>query len=95
MSYIEPEMVLSPKELVSNIRVLFDSGEGKKGWSAVELEWCGEPRIGLRWNGGTSSDSPTGHPQSRGVPTWFIVPDEIAKDVKNAALKLSPKKRKK
>ncbi|MEI7638242.1 MAG: hypothetical protein WCJ37_13120 [Syntrophus sp. (in: bacteria)] len=80
MSYIKPDMVLSPKKLVSNIRVLFDSGE--EGWSAVELEWDGEPAIGLRWNGGSNADRPLGNPQSRGVPTWFIVPDEIAKFVK-------------
>ncbi len=93
MSYIEPDMVLSPKARVNNIRVLFDGGENE--WSAVELEWDGEPAIGLRWNGGTNSQSPNGNPQSRGVPTWFIVPDEIAGAVKNEASKLDKKKRKK
>lgn len=34
--------------------------------------WEGEPRIGMRWNGG--KDNPIGNPQSRGIPTWFMLP---------------------
>ena len=75
MSYIKPGKVLSPKKRVSNIRVLFDGGEGS--WSAVDLEWDQEPRLGLRWNGGTNHTSRLGNPQSRGVPTWFTVPEEL------------------
>ena len=28
----------------------------------------------MRWNG--NSNNPLGHPQSRGLSTWFIVPDQ-------------------
>lgn len=33
-------------------------------------------RIGVRWNGGEGEG--VGNPQSRGVATWFILPEPIA-----------------
>ncbi len=48
-------------------------------WSAAEVEWDNRSRLGIRWNG--DDVSKVGSPQSRGNPTWFIVPDEIAVDV--------------
>lgn len=83
MSYVKPELVVSPKSLVSDLKVIYDGGESS--WSLAEMKWDGEKAVGLRWNGG--SDDPRfpgiGNPQSRGVPTWFILPDEIAEVVIN------------
>ena len=45
------------------------------GWSLARMLWDGYPAVGVRWNG--SSDW-VGTPQSRGLPTWFILPDPLA-----------------
>ncbi len=90
MSYIKPNLVLSPKSSVSELQVIYDDGENS--WSLAKMKWDGGDAIGLRWNGG--SEDPKfphiGNPQSRGVPTWFILPQEIA-DVVVQMLKLSKK----
>jgi len=72
MSYIKPKDVLSPKVSVSNLRPIYDEGEGK--WSAALLDWDQEPSVGIRWNG--QNQSP-GNPQSRGLPTWFVMPNQL------------------
>jgi hypothetical protein len=77
MAYIKPESVLSPKAAVSKLNVLHNNGD----WSVAELEWNGKSALGLRWNG-SDQESGCGTPQSRGLPTWFIVPDELANAIK-------------
>ena len=72
--YTDPESVLSPKTSISNVRVLMNTGE--EGWSVASLQWDGKDAIGIRWNGGPQNL--LGNPQSRGIATWFIAPDEIA-----------------
>lgn len=72
--YTPPDTVLSPKGSVSNLRVLMDTGED--GWSIAALQWEGKERLGVRWNGNPTN--PIGNPQSRGIPTWFVLPDELA-----------------
>jgi len=72
--YTDPETVLSPKTSISNVRVLMNTGED--GWSVASLQWDGKDAIGIRWNGGPQN--PLGNPQSRGIATWFIAPDEVA-----------------
>ena len=78
MTYIKPQEVRSPKKRWRLIRVLHDGGTGE--WSAAEGQWAEGGRwrdvLAIRWNG-DSSDRRTGHPQSHGRPTWFIVPDEM------------------
>jgi len=90
MSYIKPDLVRSPKSSVSDLQIIYDAGENS--WALAKMKWDGEDTIGLRWNGG--SEDPKfpgiGNPQSRGVPTWFILPDEIAEAVMSM-LKLSKK----
>lgn len=60
------------------------------GWSVAELEWHEEPTMACRWNGSTTNDdvSEIGNPQSRGNPTWFIIPkalqEAIREQLKNA-----------
>ena len=76
MAYIPPSMVLSPKGRIAKLNVIYDGGEGS--WSMAEMEWDESPALGLRWNGEEGS---IGNPQSRGLPTWFIVPDELAEAI--------------
>ena len=72
--YMDPRIVISPKTRVSNLNVILDEGEGQ--YSVTFLNWDGEKSVGVRWNG--TADNPLGNPQSRGIPTWFIMPKEIA-----------------
>lgn len=74
MNYIEPELVRSPKKSVSDLNVIWSGSEGQ--YSVALLSWNGDKSVGMRWNGTT--DKPTGNPQSRGIPTWFIIPEEIS-----------------
>lgn len=77
MSYRRPEGVDSPQSHWLLHRVLYDGGEFD--WSAAEGQWkhykSWEPRLAIRWNGG--GDAEIGNPQSRGNPTWFIVPPDL------------------
>jgi hypothetical protein len=74
LGFTPPETVLSPKGSVKELRVLANTGEG--GWSLSAMLWGDSPALGIRWNG--STDNPIGNPQSRGIATWFIVPEELA-----------------
>ena len=77
MSYIHPEMVVSPKNAVSDLQIVYDGKEGS--WSLATLKWNERSAVGIRWNGGSSDTRfpGIGNPQSRGVPTWFILPDDL------------------
>ena len=54
---------------------------GSSGWKYVVLALCilagaaGLIVLAMRWNG--TDDNVIGNPQSRGLPTWFIVPREF------------------
>lgn len=74
MNFTKPETVISPKASVSNLAVLLNTGEN--GWSLASLQWDDRDALAVRWNG--HPGNPIGNPQSRGIPTWFILPDEIA-----------------
>ena len=77
MAYVNPETVLSPKNRVKSIReVVYNGGPGK--WSVALLEYgkAGKLCIGFRWNG-DEGERGLGHPQSRGKPTWEILPPEL------------------
>lgn len=78
MAYIDPKTVLAPKNSVSDVEVVFNTGPTKNSWSVARLRWEGEPAVGVRWNGGEDENGSKGNPQSRGNPTWFIVPAELA-----------------
>jgi hypothetical protein len=85
VAYIDPNTVIAPKDHVRLLEVLYDSGNA--GWSVALLEWDGEQRIGMRWNG-SQEDSRPGNPQSRGRPTWFVVPPELSTVVREEAEQL-------
>ena len=78
MSYIHPKMVLSPTAILSDLEVVFDGGENQ--WSVAKFKWNGQAVVGIRWNGGSADPRfpGMGNPQSRGVPTWFILPEPVA-----------------
>lgn len=81
--YHDPKSVLSPKDRVKSVEVIFDKGPVDSSWSVARLRWDDSFVVGIRWNGDRNSTK--GLPQARGNPTWFVVPDEIADAVLNAA----------
>lgn len=95
MTYTKPGYVHSPKTRWRLRKVLYDGkelGNPKGGWSAAEGQWDTEETgwvsvLALRWNG--TKNNPHGNPQSRGRPTWFIVPEELESAVRDAVTKLS------
>lgn len=72
-------MIISPKGRVEELKVIYDGGE--ESWSLAKMKWDGENAVGIRWNGGSEDKKfpGIGNPQSRGVPTWFILPEEVAR----------------
>jgi hypothetical protein len=89
MAYVDPASVDSPKGSVRNLRVIFNAGEGE--WAVAEIDWKGKARVGIRWNG-REGEQGVGNPQSRGHPTWFIVPDLLEDAVREAAERLRKSK---
>jgi len=76
-TYVKPSDVQSPKRHWALIHVLFDGGENNS--SLAIGRWDGSPVLAMRWNG--NQESPLGNPQSRGLPTWFVVPDQHWKQI--------------
>lgn len=74
--YTRPEDVTSPRQHWSLIAVLDDgTGKGPGNNCALAIgRWDKNVVLAIRWNGGP--DNPIGNPQSRGLPTWFIVPEK-------------------
>lgn len=73
MSYIKPKDVHSPKSHWKLFDVLIDGGPGACAYAVGT--WDDERRIGFRWNG--TDENPIGNPQSRGLPTWTMLDDEL------------------
>ena len=69
-SFISAKDVISPKAHWSLIDVVADLGPDN---IAVAVgRWDGNPVLAMRWNGGAANR--LGNPQSRGLPTWFVLP---------------------
>lgn len=75
--YIDPHTVISPKNKVSRVKVLFDRGPVDHSWSIARLTYDGNDCIGIRWNG-DNKESKKGVPLANAHPVWFILPKEIA-----------------
>lgn len=88
--YHDPKTVLSPRERVKSVEVIYDAGPVDKSWSVAQLEWDDASVVGIRWNG--DSQSSKGLPQARGNPAWFILPQELAGAVLAAAQETSQQK---
>ena len=69
---VHPEDVSSPRQRWSLIAVL-DDGQSDKGALAIG-RWDNKPVLAIRWNG--DEENPVGNPQSRGLATWFILPEK-------------------
>jgi len=81
MSYTDPNTVRSPKGSIKDLKVIYNGGENS--WSLAEMKWDGSPVLAMRWNGGSNNGFPSiGNPQSRGVPTWFVLPNEVGNPIK-------------
>lgn len=84
---VPPTSVISPKQhwtLISVLKVNDDEG------TALAIgRWDKDAVLAMRWNG--SEKNPIGHPQSRGLPVWFVVPNEYHEAILSAA-KLSADK---
>lgn len=89
MSYIDPSKVISPKSSVSAVRVIEDKKEGS--FSIARLRYDQREELACRWNGG--DDEPSGHPNSRGIPTWFLIPPQMREDVLEGVFKRARKER--
>jgi len=70
MPYTDPATVTAPRKKWDLTEVLYHAKSS--GWSVAKGEWEKEPTIGIRWNG---DEVNVGTPQSRGNPTWFILPE--------------------
>ena len=80
--YITPDKVTSPRRQWALIRVLETGDKPDSFGNRVAIaigKWEGEPVLAMRWNG--SKGSPIGTPQSRGLPTWFIIPGRLGEAV--------------
>ena len=81
--YRQPDTILSPRDAITKVDVLFDNGE----FSVAKLLWYGDEKLGIRWNIGLREwDDPDkqngskeclGVPTSRSHPTWFILPEDF------------------
>jgi hypothetical protein len=88
MAYVDPTTVVSPRNRLRSVDVLYNSGPGPASWSAALLDFDGNECVGIRWNG--SDDEPgVGNPQSRAKPTWFVVPEELAAVVREQVEQLA------
>jgi hypothetical protein len=77
MAYIDPKTVDSPRANWKLIEVLRNGKKNNKGDDDAALaigEWDGERVFAMRWNGSSKETRGVGNPQSRGLPTWFILP---------------------
>ncbi|MDP4202566.1 MAG: hypothetical protein Q8861_07705 [Bacteroidota bacterium] len=91
MRYNSPDRVLSPRDFLENVEVIYDGGSGENpndtGFSLARLTWEGNIALGIRWNVARREwDSPekinnsiecVGMPSSHGYPVWFVIPDEL------------------
>jgi hypothetical protein len=75
--YIDPQTVLSPKNKVRDLQILYDRGPVDHSWSIARLTYGDDQRIGIRWNG-DDKESKKGVPLANAHPVWFILPNELA-----------------
>jgi hypothetical protein len=87
--YHDPKTVLSPKDRVKSVQVVYDAGPVPRSWSVAQIECDGPPIVGIRWNGDQTSTK--GLPQARGNPAWFFLPEDIADAVLEKAKALKRK----
>jgi len=67
---MKPEDVRSPRAHWTLIDVLYDGGDDEHALAIGE--WDASRVLAARWNGKAKE---IGNPQSRGLPTWFVLPE--------------------
>lgn len=87
MKYYNPSTVFSPRDCIEKVHVLFDGGHGSNPYSLAMVTWQGVDCIGIRWNVNqrewnhplkkAGTEICLGEPNSRGYPTWFILPTDL------------------
>lgn len=90
-NYTLPRLVNSPRASVKEVHAILDLGE--EDWSAALLNWDGVPACGLRWNGWSQGEGNKPHPgvpQSRGLPTWFVLPSPLVLPVLETIAQIGP-----
>lgn len=76
MAYVLPQNVTSPRDRWEFLDVLYDGGPQRP---AIAFgRWDESEIIAIRWNGDDQEGSAVGNPQSRGLATWFVLPDWLA-----------------
>ena len=73
----QPEEVTAPKLHWSLIKVIY-RGDPEE-YSIAIGKWDNEPCLAIRWN--ACESRPVGNPQSRGLPTWFILPNPLVQPI--------------
>ena len=81
--YTDPHDATSPRNRLRRHTPIFDDGRGS--YSLALLDWDDGEYVGIRWNGNLD-DEPAGNPNSRGNPTWFVLPPEVGRAVLSWAL---------
>ena len=69
-SYKNPKFINSPKGVVEVVEVIYDGNKLCIRWNIAYSEWDDY----RKQNG---QDECIGNPQSRGIPTWFVLPDDM------------------
>ena len=87
MSYMDPCAVVSPKHRIKDVEIVYDSGPIEGSWAVAKFRWDSKDRIGVRWN--EEQGEGVGTPQARGVPTWFVLPEDLAQAVLQRAQELA------
>jgi hypothetical protein len=84
MKYRNPKNVLSPRDAIKDVQVIFDGGEDSI--SVAKVKWYDDYKLGIRWNvalrewdNNEKKDGKEclGMPTSTGHPVWFIIPDDF------------------
>ena len=83
MAYQNPRHVDAPRRRWRLIDVLHNDGDG--GAALAIGEWDGDKVLAARWNGSDQEDG-IGNPQSRGIPTWFVLPGWLNESVLRSAV---------
>jgi hypothetical protein len=87
--FVQPDQVTSPRRHWTLVAVVHDEGEGK--WAVAIGRWDGKHVLAMRWNG--KEDNLIGNPQSRGLATWFVVPELFRRPILDRILSEWPEKK--
>lgn len=75
LEYFTPDQVTTPRQNWNLVKLLHVGPNEGDGYSVAAGTWDGTRCIAMRWN--PCDERPLGNPQSRGLPTWFIIPSEL------------------